>query len=133
MDSSLESKWRSRGFRRLVNAARYQAQGIRHGLAHDPAIREVSIACFALIIVAILLPVGRLERLMLVLPLLLVVLMEYVNSAIEAVVDRISLEPHPLSRVAKDYGSVAVALAVSMAVLTWLVVLGPHAVTWVTR
>jgi hypothetical protein len=56
-----------------------------------------------------------------------------VNSAIEAVVDRISLEAHPLSRVARDYGSVAVALAVFMAILTWLVILGPHAVTWVTR
>ena len=57
--------------------------------------------------------------------MMLVVLVEFVNSAIESVVDRISLERHPLSGQAKDLGSVAVGIAVLMSGLCWLVIAGP--------
>ncbi len=70
-------------------------------------------------------PVDRLEKLLLILPLLLVALVEYLNSAIEAVVDRVSLDDHPLSKVAKDYASVAVGIAVVMSMVSWVFVLGP--------
>ena len=53
----------------------------------------------------------------------LVLLVELINAAIEAVVDRVSLERHPLSKAAKDLGSAAVALAIAMAAATWAVVL----------
>jgi diacylglycerol kinase (ATP) len=53
----------------------------------------------------------------------LVLLVELINAAIEAVVDRVSLERHPLSKAAKDLGSAAVALAIAMASATWAVVL----------
>ena len=105
------SKWRSSGFRRLLNAARNQSDGILHALLHDSAIRQVSVACVLMSCVAVLLPVARIERLILIPSLLLIVLVEYINSAIEATVDRISLESHPLSNQAKDFGSVAVAIA----------------------
>lgn len=100
-------------------------EGIRYGLKNDSAIRQVSIAVFALCILALFAPVTRLERLLLILPVLLVALVEYLNSAIEAVVDRVSLDNHPLSKVAKDYASVAVAIAVVMSVVSWAIILGP--------
>ena len=76
------------------------------------------------IIVASLLPVTLLERVALIAVLILMLITELVNSAIEAVVDRISLDHHELSKNAKDLGSAAVMLAVALAVLTWAVILG---------
>ena len=68
---------------------------------------------------------GRLERLVLVLSMLLVLLAELLNSAIEAAIDRISLERHPLSGRAKDLGSAAVGVALVMCAMCWLVIAGP--------
>ncbi len=76
------------------------------------------------VIVALLLPVTLLERVALIAVLVLMLITELVNSAIEAVVDRISLDHHELSKNAKDLGSAAVMLAVALAVLTWAVILG---------
>ncbi|MBH9578604.1 diacylglycerol kinase [Inhella proteolytica] len=133
MSASTDPGWKSRGFTRIAQAARHQSAGIWRGLRHDPATGEVSIACWVLCIVALLLPVPRIEHLLLVLSLLLVVLVEYLNSAIEAAVDRVSLEPHPLSRDAKDYASVAVGLAALMALLCWLVIAGPVFAVWMAQ
>jgi len=88
--------------------------------------------CVALTVVAAFLPVTRIEKLLLVLSVLLIVLVEYINSALEATVDRISLEPHPLSKIAKDLGSVAVAIAVIMAGLCWLSIAGPVFLSWLS-
>ncbi len=77
------------------------------------------------ILVALLLPVARLEKLALVAVLLLVLIVELLNSAIEAVVDRVSLERHALSKNAKDLGSAAVLLSCALAAVTWAVVLYP--------
>jgi diacylglycerol kinase (ATP) len=125
VNKSTSAGWKSSGFRRLLNAWRYQFDGIRYGLENDSAIRQVSIVVFALCFLALFVPVTRIEKLLLILPLLLVALVEYLNSAIEAVVDRVSLDSHPLSKVAKDYGSVAVAIAVVMSGVSWAMILGP--------
>ena len=76
------------------------------------------------------LPVGTVERLLLVVTTLQVVLVEYLNSSIEAVVDRISTEHHPLAGHAKDLASVAVGLAVLIAGICWIVVTGPLLLAW---
>jgi diacylglycerol kinase (ATP) len=90
------------------------------------------VACVALAVAAAFLPVARVEKLLLILSVLLIVLVEYINSALEATVDRISLEPHPLSKNAKDFGSVAVAIAVIMAGLCWLTIAGPVLLSWLS-
>ena len=133
MPEATTTKWRSRGFRRLLNAARYQYDGMRHALLHDSAIRQVSAACLVLSCLAALLPVTRIERLILILSLLLIVLVEYINSAIEATVDRISLERHPLSKQAKDLASVAVAIAAIMSSLCWIMIAGPLVMAWMAK
>ena len=121
---------KSGGFARLLKAARHDYAGISHALRHDPAIRQVSVAVLAGVGVAAWLPVGTVEKLLLVVTTLQVVVMEYVNSAIEAVVDRISTEHHPLAGHAKDLASVAVGLAVLVAGICWIVIAGPLLLAW---
>jgi diacylglycerol kinase len=93
----------------------------------DRAVRRTVIGMFMLIPVAVLLPVSRIEHLLLVLSLMLVVFAETVNSAIESAVDRISPELHPLSKTAKDTAAAAVVVTVLMAGLSWTVIAGPVA------
>jgi len=104
--------------------------GLRHALAREAAIRQELAACIVLIPAAVLLPVPAVERLLIVLSMLLVVLTEFINSAIEAAIDRISLDRHPLSGQAKDLGSAAVAVALLMSALCWIVIAGPVALRW---
>jgi len=77
-------------------------------------------------IIAFLLPVAAWERLLLIGVFVLVLVVELINSAIEAVVDRVSLERNPLSKNAKDFGSAAVLLMLLLAAATWAVILWPH-------
>ena len=118
------------GVRRLVNAWGYSLAGLRHAVRRETAIQQELLACAVLIPAAALLPVPVLERLLLVLSMLLVVVIEFLNSAIEAAIDRISLERHPLSGQAKDLGSAAVATALLMSAACWLVIAGPVVVRW---
>ena len=121
------------GLRRLVNACGYSMAGLRHAMAREAAIRQELLACVVLIPVAVLLPVPAVERLLIILSMLLVVLTEFLNSAIEAAIDRISLDRHPLSGQAKDLGSAAVATALLMSALCWIVIAGPVAMRWLAR
>jgi len=116
---------KQKGFRRLVNAAGHQYAGAKHALIHDSAIRQVASGVAVLLIVSALLHVSTIEHLLLVLFTAQILLLEFVNSAIEATVDRISEERHPLAKEAKDLGSVAVAITVWLAGLVWLVICWP--------
>jgi len=101
-------------------------EGVDRGVAARWAMtREELIALTILVPVSAVLSLSNLEHLILVLTTMLVVLVEFLNSAIETTVDRISLEPHPLAGQAKDLGSAAVFIAVLMWGLTWLVIVGP--------
>jgi diacylglycerol kinase (ATP) len=124
---------RPRGLARLVKALGYSYRGFRHAVVHDTAVREGLLALAILVPLSILLPVGDVEHLLLVLSLMLVVLVELVNSAIEATVDRISLERHPLAGLAKDLASAAVLIAVLMSGLCWVVIAGPVVVRWLRQ
>lgn len=125
-----EHRWKRRGFDRLRSALRHQFDGIRHALRHDAAIRQVSLVCGALSLVALCLPIPAMSRVQLVSATLMVVVAEYLNSAIEAAVDRISLDAHPLSKQAKDLGSVAVGLTALIALVSWAAVLLHMAGVW---
>jgi diacylglycerol kinase (ATP) len=98
--------------------------GFRTAWRFEHAFRQELVVAIPGIIVAVLLPVTVLERVALIAVLVLMLITELVNSAIEAVVDRISLDHHELSKNAKDLGSAAVMLAVILAVLTWGAILG---------
>ena len=113
------------GVKRIYAAFLYSMQGFAMAWKSEHAFRQELLLVIPGMIVALLLPVSTLEKLALIGVLLLVLIVELINSAIEAVVDRVSFERHPLSKNAKDFGSAAVFLALSFAGLTWLLIAGP--------
>jgi diacylglycerol kinase (ATP) len=115
---------------RLAGALRYSIAGFRHASQHEAAFQQEVLVTLLLVPAAVLLPVPTLDRLILVLSMLLVIVVELLNSAIEATVDRISAERHPLAGQAKDMGSAAVLLALLMSALCWVVIAGPVLAAW---
>ena len=118
------SAFKSRsGLKRIAGAVRYSLAGLASAWKHEHAFRQELCVIVPATVVALLLPAAALEKLLLVATMVLVLVVELLNSAIEAVVDRVSLERHPLSKSAKDFGSAAVMMAVLLAVVAWAVVL----------
>ena len=113
------------GFRRIARSIRLSSAGFRYAIAHEVAIREQLIALAVLVPLSALLPVTDIEHLILVLSMMLVIFAEFLNSAIESTVDRISSEHHPLAGRAKDLANTAVVIAVLMMGLCWVVIAGP--------
>jgi diacylglycerol kinase (ATP) len=123
-DEPAFSAFKSRGgWQRVVGALRYSVAGLRSAWKHEHAFRQELLVIAPAALAALLLPVTPLEKLLLVASMVLVLVVELLNSAIEAVVDRVSLERHPLSKNAKDFGSAAVMLAVLLSAACWAVVL----------
>ncbi|MGZ5201609.1 MAG: diacylglycerol kinase [Telluria sp.] len=121
---NLTSEFKSKsGLRRILNAFYNSADGFKAAWQNEYAFRQEILVFTVATVVALALPVSGFQKLVLVGVLVLVLIVELINSAIEAVVDRISLERHPLSKIAKDIGSAAVALALGLAAATWAVVL----------
>jgi len=123
MDQS-SSEFKSKGgLKRIVSAFRYSVDGFGHAWRHEHAFRQELMVAVPATVIALVLPISAFQKLALIAVLGLVLLVELINASIEAVVDRVSLERHPLSKAAKDLGSAAVALAITMAGATWAVVL----------
>jgi diacylglycerol kinase (ATP) len=111
------------GLKRIFSAFFYSIDGFKAAWRHEHAFRQELILFVIGTVVALVLPVSPLQKLLLIGVLVLVLIVELLNSAIEAVVDRISLERDPLSKNAKDFGSAAVFLTFFLAAATWAVVL----------
>ena len=108
-----------RGLRRLVNALSYSLSGLRVAFHHESAFRQEIALAAVLIPLACLIDVSPAERALLCVSVLLVLLVELLNSSLEAAVDRIGLDTHRLSKRAKDLGSAAVLVALVMLATTW--------------
>ena len=117
------AKTGNKGLKRLINATVYSYKGIRAALKHEEAFRQESLLLLVLIPLAIYLASSLSEVLLLISGVLLVLLVELLNSAIEAVVDRISDDHHELSGRAKDMGSAAVTIAIIICTGIWLAIL----------
>ena len=121
-----ESEFKSKdGLNRIQGAIKYSTQGLTHMVRHEAAFRQELIACCVLVPLALWLPLNAVEKLLLLGSMALVLIAEIINSAIEAVVDRVSLDRHPLAGRAKDMGSAAVFVAVIWGVVVWLTLVGP--------
>ncbi|KFC05367.1 diacylglycerol kinase [Trabulsiella odontotermitis] len=114
------------GLTRIINAAGYSWKGIRAAWVNEAAFRQEGVAAIVAIIIACVLDVDAITRVLLISSVLLVMIVEIINSAIEAVVDRIGTERHELSGRAKDMGSAAVLLAIIIALITWVTLLWSH-------
>ncbi len=107
------------GLRRVVNAFFYSADGFRAAFQHEDAFRQETLLACVLIPVALFLPASGVGKALMVASVLLVLIVELLNSAVEATVDRISLENHQLAKRAKDLGSAAVFVSLVNVPVVW--------------
>lgn len=114
---------KNRGVKRLFYALIYSWQGLISALKHEEAFRQEFIAFLILTMVSCFLDVSAIERLLMIGTLVLVMIVEILNSAIETTIDRVSYDKHKLSGRAKDYGSFAVLMSILVATATWLTIL----------
>ncbi len=111
------------GLKRVWNAFTYSLDGLGAAYRHEDAFRQEVLLAAVLIPLAFLLSHDNLARALMVGSVILVLVVELVNSAIEATVDRTSLETHPLAKRAKDIGSASVFLAMLNVVVMWILAL----------
>lgn len=111
------------GIKRLVNATRYSIKGFRFAWKNESAFREEIIASIFLLIACYFIAENSIEAILLVASIILVLIVELINSAIEAVVDRIGSEHHDLAGAAKDMGSAAVLVSLVLFIFTWVMII----------
>lgn len=111
------------GFRRLWNAFHYSMAGFKVAYQNEDAFRQEILLAAVLIPLALFLPSGAVGKALMIASVLLVLVVELLNSAVEAAIDRISLDRHRLSKRAKDIGSAAVLIALINVLATWALVL----------
>ncbi|MDC4296548.1 diacylglycerol kinase [Acinetobacter baumannii] len=122
MDSYSPYKGKS-GLKRILNATSYSISGFKAAYQNEAAFRQIVLINLVLIPISFFLDVTRGEHALMIIVCLFAIIVELFNSAIEAVVDRVSLEKHQLSKNAKDMGSAAQFVALSIIVATWLIIL----------
>ena len=111
------------GLRRIWNAFSYSLSGLHAAYLNEDAFRQESLLAAVMIPVALALPLTGIAKALMIGSVLLVLIVELLNSAIEAAIDRISLDRHRLSKRAKDIGSAAVLIALINVLATWSLVL----------
>jgi len=112
-----------KGITRILNAAGYSIAGLKAAFSSEAAFRQLVLLNVILISVAFMLDVTQVERLLLIGSVFITLIIELLNSAIEATVDRISLSLHPLSKQAKDMGSAAQLLGMTLVAFVWITIL----------
>lgn len=121
----MESPYKGKtGLSRIWNALHYSLAGLKAAYAHEDAFRQEIWLAALLVPLACVLPVAGIGRALMIGSVLLVLIVELLNSAVEAAIDRIGLESHRLSKRAKDIGSAAVLIALLNVFAVWFSVLG---------
>ncbi|QYJ84839.1 diacylglycerol kinase [Shewanella mesophila] len=113
------------GIKRIFRATGFSMQGLKLAWQSEAAFRQELILAIVMLPIALLVDVSTVERILLIMTLLIVLIVELLNSAIEAVVDRIGHEIHPLSGQAKDIASAAVFISLALCSITWLLIIWP--------
>ena len=113
------------GLKRIINATGYSWLGLNAAFKHESAFRQELLLCLILLPIAVRFAESAVEYALLLGSLFLILIVELINSAIEAVVDRFGGEMHELSGRAKDIGSAAVLLALINTAIIWGVILWP--------
>jgi diacylglycerol kinase (ATP) len=120
----MESPYKGKtGPQRIWNALFYSLDGLAAAFRHEDAFRQEILFALVLIPAAFYMPVGGTGKGLMVASVLLVLITELLNSAVEAVTDRVSLEDHRLAKRAKDMGSAAVLLTLINVPIVWLLVI----------
>jgi diacylglycerol kinase (ATP) len=116
----------NKGIVRAFRAAVNSWNGLIYAYKEESAFRQELALSLILIPLAIYLPVTPIEKILLIASVILVLIIELLNSSVEAAIDRISFEVHDLSKRAKDFGSAAVMLALLLCGLTWVIILSEY-------
>lgn len=120
----------NRGLTRAWHAAKNSWCGIVYAFEEESAFRQELTLLIALAPVALFLPINPIEKCALITSLIMVLVVELLNSSVEAAIDRISFDHHDLSKRAKDFGSAAVMLALLIAALLWITICTPIVMNW---
>jgi diacylglycerol kinase (ATP) len=113
------------GLKRVFRATGFSIKGLISAWRNEAAFRQESVLACLMLPIATLLNISTTERILLIMTVLIVLMVELLNSAIEAVVDRIGDEIHPLSGQAKDIASAAVFVSLLLCAITWALVIWP--------
>lgn len=113
----------AKGLKRLINACFFSVAGFKATWQHEEAFRQEVVLFVVTTPLALWLGQTNIEKVLMIGSVVLVLLVELLNSAVEAVVDRVGLEHHELSGRAKDIGSAAVMLSLAWAAATWALIL----------
>jgi diacylglycerol kinase (ATP) len=120
----MESPYKGKtGLRRLINALGYSMEGFKSAYQYEDALRQEVWLGVVLIPLAFYLRNSAIERAIMVASVILVIIIELINSSIEATVDHTSLKKHPLAKRAKDIGSAAVLLSLINLVVVWSLII----------
>lgn len=111
------------GIKRIINATGYSLAGFKAAFQNEAAFRQIVLINVILIPITFFLNITAVEQAVMIAVCLLAIIVELFNSALEAVVDRVSLERHPLSKNAKDMGSAAQFVAQAIIFFTWVIIL----------
>jgi diacylglycerol kinase (ATP) len=120
----------NRGLTRAWHAAKNSWCGIVYAFEEESAFRQELVLLIILSPVALFLPISPIEKCALIASLIMVLVVELLNSSVEAAIDRISFDHHDLSKRAKDFGSAAVMLALLIAALLWITICTPIVMNW---
>ena len=115
--------YKNTGVKRIFKALLYSVDGLKAAFRHEAAFRQEAFLALILIPLALYLEPGAMGRSLMIASVLLALIVELLNSAVEAIADRISLENHHLTKRAKDMGSAAVLIALINVSIIWLLVL----------
>lgn len=124
----LEPKRRS--FRNFIASIRYSIEGFFAALKHEPSFREDLIFACVLVPFAIILPVNAVSTALMISSLILILIVELLNSATEWVIDYLRPEQHPLAKRIKDMASAAVFLSYINCIVVWSIMLWPSNAVW---
>lgn len=116
----------SKGIKRLFNAANFSWQGVSAAWKNEEAFRQEVVIALVLIPVALYLDLSAFEKALMISSILLIMIVEILNSAVEAVVDLVTDEKEKLAGRAKDMGSAAVMLALINAAVIWICIVVSH-------
>lgn len=112
----------NKGLARAFRAAVNSWNGLKYAYKEESAFRQELVLALILIPIALYIPCGIIEKILLISSIFLVLIVELLNSSVEAAIDRISFDIHGLSKRAKDFGSAAVMVALLLCVFTWALI-----------
>jgi diacylglycerol kinase (ATP) len=119
-----------RSVRNFLYSIRYSIEGFFAALKHEPSFREDLLFAICLVPFAIILPVNAVSTALMIASLILILIVELLNSAIEWVIDYVRPERHPLAKRIKDMASAAVFLSYINCVVVWVILLWPENGVW---